>query len=150
MTDFWVSDPIPQALAHYDRELRETLASIGVAARPTPWTRPVEGMTGALGKARMLVNAVLNIVSARTARHPAIQVWPSFGMLEVRLWRSRKHRHTVVLHDPRPIRPQYGHGPRATRRALGQACQPTDCTEGPRAFGVREGSGSRTFATSPY
>lgn len=110
MTEIWYSDPIPQAFAHYEREVRETLESVGVTAQPVPWTRPVEGLTGPVGKARMMLNAGLNVVSAKRSSHPVMQLWPSLGLLEARVWSSRCHRHSVVLHDPRSIRSQFGHG----------------------------------------
>lgn len=111
------SDPIPTAQAHYQRELRDVLASTGWAAELATWSRPVEGGAGVRGKVRMLINAVLNVGHARRVRQPLIQLWPSLGMLEARLWASTRAARYVIVHDPTPLRRQYGHSRRSRRWA---------------------------------
>lgn len=108
-----VSDPIPTVQTHYRRELVETLAGSERPVTEAPWSRPVEGLTGPVGKATMLAAGVSNLVRARTSTGPLVQLWPTFGLLEARLWASRRHERYVVLHDPSPLRRQHGFSERS-------------------------------------
>lgn len=110
MADLQFVNPIPSALAHYSRELTETVSGVGAGASLAEWVRPVEGMNGALGRAQMLSNALMNVASAKRSNFPIMQLWPSLGILEARLWSSRSQPRAIVLHDPVPISPRYGHG----------------------------------------
>lgn len=113
MTHVLYSDPIPTVQAHYQRELVDTLAGAGLTAALAPWSRPVEGRRGLVGRAAMLASATANLVDARSTDGPLVQLWPTFGLLEARLWGSRPHDRYVVLHDPSPLRRQYGFSERA-------------------------------------
>lgn len=120
-------DPLPKVLAHYEDEFVETLAGAGMTAAAVPWARSVEGRVGATGKARMFRDAVLNLRDARRHNGPLIQLWPSLGLPEVRLWSSRAHQRYVVLHDPIPLDRQFGHSALARRWAAhsDQGSRPT-------------------------
>ncbi|MFJ4220152.1 hypothetical protein [Curtobacterium luteum] len=113
MIDLLFCDPIPLAQRHYERQLQDVFESGGGSATLAEWSRPVEGRTGRLGKTRMLANAVHNIRAQRSETRPVLQSWPSLGLLETRLWSSPHGSRYVMLHDPAPLRPQVGHGPRA-------------------------------------
>lgn len=117
MHDILYSDPIPSAQAHYQREVQDVFASAGRSTGLARWSRPAEGGRGVRGKCRMLANAVHNLTCARRAPEPVIQLWPTFGLLEARLWASERAPRYVVLHDPTPLRRQYGHSKRAARWA---------------------------------
>ncbi len=114
MAELAIANPLPQALAHYVRELQETLERIGVSPE-TCRTLPVEGDPGLRGKLRMLLNAVQNPRIARSAQLPVLLTWPSLGLLDTSLWGSLHTRNFVVLHDPVPIRRQVGYD-RVSRR----------------------------------
>ena len=112
------SNPLPDALAHYEREFVESLARIRV--RPVPGqVERVEGSGGSLDKARMLLNSVRNPQRNRGGSSPAIQLWPSLGLLDARLWASARNRNMVVVHDPLPLRSQVGFSAIARRLANG-------------------------------
>lgn len=113
------SDPIPSAQAHYQREVQAVFASAGRSARLARWSRAAEGGHGVRGRLLMLRNAVHNIACARRAPETVIQLWPTFGLLEARLWASKRAPRFVILHDPTPLRRQYGHSKRAERWASG-------------------------------
>ncbi|MEP6477971.1 MAG: hypothetical protein ABJB03_01155 [Rhodoglobus sp.] len=106
------SNPLHTTLAHYVRELEETLSRSGTPFAVSP-TAVVEGIPGAAGKVRMMLNALSNVRSIRrTATHSNLQVWPSLGLAEIPLWhRSHGNRHFVILHDPVPLRRQFGFDP---------------------------------------
>lgn len=104
-----LSNPIPQALRRYRGELLDTLDRAGMTAEDAPWARSVEGEPGARGKLVMLRRACLNIRDARRSSASVVQLWPSLGLLEARLWAPREARGYVVLHDPEPLDRQVGH-----------------------------------------
>lgn len=104
------TNPLVSTLAHYEVELQETLDRRGVTAVRN-LARPVEGLGGWRGKARMLSNAALNIADFRQRATPNLQVWPSLGLLEARLWSNSTTTHVMILHDPVPLRAQVGFGP---------------------------------------
>ena len=138
MIDLLFCDPIPVVQHHYERELQDVFASAGGSATLAPWSRPVEGMSGALGRARMLANAVHNIRHQRAERRPVMQSWPSLGLLEARLWSSPNGPRYVMLHDPSPLRKQYGHSERSQRWAAAapEAHRPTILVSNPHAFRI--------------
>lgn len=104
-----IANPLPAALAHYTRELEDTLERTG-AAWETAHVRGVEGRQGMLGRLGMLGDAVLNVLQERGGPESSLVVWPSLGLLEARLWTSRRAKNAVFLHDPIPLRRQAGFG----------------------------------------
>jgi hypothetical protein len=106
-------NPLPTTLRHYQDELQETLQRIGVAsevASPRPATD-----SPAPHPARALAH--LRAVRGRTAGARPIVLWPAFGWLEPLLW-WRTAGCQLIVHDPAPIRKQYGYGSLA--RAIGR------------------------------
>lgn len=109
-TALYSSNPLPRALAHYERELAATLGRIGVEHRVLP-TKPVEGGVGISAKARMLRNAAENGRSGGRLEQTAMQLWPSLGLLDPLIWRSGSRSgstNAVIVHDPVPLRSQIG------------------------------------------
>lgn len=123
MIDLLISDPIPVVQQHYRGQLASVFASGGGSVELADWSRPVEGLTGAIGKARMLANAAHNVRRQRGERRAVLQAWPSLGLLEARLWTSPHGPRYVMLHDPAPLRRQYGFSERSRRWA---AAAPSD------------------------
>lgn len=101
------SNPLARTLAHYERELEDTLERCDIRQHSIP-TRLVEGVPGLAGKAVMLRNALHNAISHRNQDVPNLQIWPSLGLLEAKLWCSRTVRNIVSIHDPVPLRRQVG------------------------------------------
>lgn len=104
-----IANPLPSALEHYELELRQTLARIGVGMNDSG-ARPVEGEAGALGKIRMLYSALSNARRARDSTDPTMLLWTSMGLIDTLSWSSRRAGNAVVLHDPIPLRKQVGFG----------------------------------------
>ncbi|MFJ3322434.1 glycosyltransferase [Curtobacterium sp. NPDC086286] len=138
MIDLLFSDPIPVVQHHYQRQLHDVFASGGGSATQAHWSRPVEGFPGALDKARMLANAVHNLRRQRAERRPVLQAWPSLGLLETRLWSSPNGPRYVMLHDPAPLRRQYGHSERSRRWAAAAPAEhrPTVLVSNDHAFAI--------------
>lgn len=101
------ANPLPTALSHYARELEETLDRLSVGHERVA-SLPAEGLSGVRGRLTMLVNALCNASAGRKREVPTVQIWPSLGLLEARLWSSRRTRNLVVIHDPIPLRRQAG------------------------------------------
>jgi len=110
------TNPLVSTLAHYELELEETLERHGVTATRNP-ARPVEGLSGLPGKAQMFANAALNIAKFRRGGSSNVQVWPSLGLLEARLWSNSNATPAMILHDPVPLRTQVGFSKLARRWA---------------------------------
>lgn len=101
------TNPLSLTLAHYERELEETLNRCNISHEALS-TRLVEGAHGPSGKLAMLQGAFLNVLSKRHGQVPNLQIWPSLGLLEARLWASNSVRNIVSIHDPVPLRRQVG------------------------------------------
>lgn len=98
-----IVNPLPQALAYYTMQLEETLQRIDVRVDPVVG-RAVE--RGELDSAlQMAWGSVANVASLRSG--PSVQVWPSLGLVEGRIWGREDF---VIFHDPVPIRHQHGYG----------------------------------------
>ncbi|ADX74170.1 hypothetical protein Asphe3_30600 [Pseudarthrobacter phenanthrenivorans Sphe3] len=105
--DVTFSNPLSRTLAHYERELSDTLLRCGLSAQSVP-AHQVEGRARVIGKLWMLRDAFRNVVAYRNSEQLHLQAWPSLGLLEARLWQSRKSKNIVLLHDPVPLRKQVG------------------------------------------
>jgi len=44
------------------------------------------------------------------SRDPFLQLWPSLGLFESLLWRSKQANSAIIYHDPVPLRKQFGYG----------------------------------------
>jgi len=104
-------NPIPSALAHYQRESEETWNRIGQDISVVDDYVSVEGRSGATGKAQALLGAVASPFRLRRRTDGLILVaWPSLGLLEPHLWHSSSQATAIIVHDPVPLRRQYGFG----------------------------------------
>ncbi len=116
-------NPLPVALAHYQRELSETLQRIGLATRPVAPLPPTDWRDASLP-----ARAGAHLAGARTAGRsgaPSLVLWPAFGWLDPLLWSRCASGSRVIVHDPIPIRKLHGYG-RAARRAARWAVQRGD------------------------
>ena len=128
-----IVNPIPEALHHYQQELEETLKRISVDFAIAD-TCAAEGRRGMHGKIAMVRAALSN--ARRFRGTAAIQLWPSLGLAEARLW---EHGDFVIFHDPIPIRPQFGYGTRFRSWANGgNGKAPTLITHSRKAAAIVE------------
>lgn len=102
-----ISNPLPDALKHFEVELSQTLVRAGYNPSSLS-TRGVEDKAGVRGKIAKLGNAIRNSRLGSENRSTVIQCWPSFGLLEPILWTPRAGQSFVIFHDPIPIRSQVG------------------------------------------
>lgn len=102
-----IVNPLPSALAHYEAALETRLASAGADVVRLP-SVSIEGR----GRDRAAA-AATSLVQRRRSTEERMDrllvTWPVFGHLDLFLrLRPRTHRLTVVMHDPEPLRPQFG------------------------------------------
>lgn len=102
-----IVNPLPSALAHYEAALETRLASAGADVVRLP-SVSIEGR--GRDRAAAAVNSLVQRRPSTEQRMDRILVtWPVFGHLDLFLrLRPRAHRLTVVMHDPEPLRPQFG------------------------------------------
>ncbi|GAA3535760.1 hypothetical protein AFL01nite_08100 [Aeromicrobium flavum] len=123
-----LANPLPEALSHFERELRYVLShAVGMTLVVDPRLgRSVEGQ-GAT--ARLLVTTVRLLVdriwaAARLQGRTIVVLWPAFGYYDILTLLPLAVRNRVILinHDPKPLRRQLGHGlrPRRMFRALSE------------------------------
>lgn len=117
-----VINPLPGALAHYERELLDTFARVGVSPTAHVIASPsAEGITGPIDRCGATLRLMLWRLwtACRVRRSSLIVLWPSLGYLDFLSWLPATVRHHVVLivHDPAPLGDDPGHGRWAVRLA---------------------------------
>lgn len=109
---FGLLNPLPEALHHYAGELTAMLEEAGaqVLALPAVSIEKVDGGLARLHLMRRIFAERLAVQERRALDH-TIVTWPSFGLVDPRLWRTQGQAQTsVVVHDPEPLRRQVGLG----------------------------------------
>ncbi|MEH3138880.1 MAG: hypothetical protein PGN37_01620 [Mycobacterium kyogaense] len=116
-----VLNPLRATLSHYERELIATLETAGYQKIDILKTTQADGVVGM--RERLGITLTSAFERARLGSsingRAILVVWPMFGYLDpLSLYRLCK-RNTVlfVLHDPTPLRHQYGHS-RFSRRTF--------------------------------
>jgi hypothetical protein len=113
-----IVDPIPRALAHYERELREVLAACGVDAEgvgsPSIERSPTRASVASRAAAVLWWR-----LRSRGASGDTLVVFPAFGLADPATWVGRRDRIWLVVHDPAAVAKQFGMGRFAAR--LGRA-----------------------------
>lgn len=98
-----ILNPLPEALHHYEKALVATLRAAGAQEISLSSSKVEAGERGLLGRASA---HLLGVLGSRSA--PALLLWPTFGYAEVLLDAVINPRLTVVFHDARPLRRQFG------------------------------------------
>ncbi len=104
MTQLVVYDPLPEAFAHWERQLSATLGEKVDFVRTQN-----EG----LGRGARIWALLRHVKTARRllrSGRPVLVTWPLLGWLEVILWASPATTVYLSVHDPRPLRRQIGLG----------------------------------------
>lgn len=114
-----VANPLPNALYHYTKELRETLERIDVNMIVDTRIPTIEGVS-ILGKCRYLCDRLKPLPSVE----PYLSLWPAFGLLEPWLFHRNSKTVGIVFHDPLPLRKQFGFG--HISRALARSFRTVD------------------------
>jgi glycosyltransferase involved in cell wall biosynthesis len=100
--------PIPLAQAHTTEEFVQTLARLDIASRqlsPDPAIDSAD--TSLLSRTRSHIRTVRSLPDDSTFM---LVLWPAFGWLEPMLWGGARNDARLIVHDPVPIRRQYGQG----------------------------------------
>jgi hypothetical protein len=113
--------PIPQAQAHTAEEFVETFARLNITSRHLAPNPAIDSADSSLP-----VRTASHIRTVRSLPDDAtftLVLWPAFGWLEPLLWAGARKDARLIIHDPVPIRRQYGQGRLAracARKALRQ------------------------------
>lgn len=108
-----ISNPLPETLRHYERQLVECLNEGGgqlVRAKPAT---SIEVKGEPLLKLQRAISTALEHLRALRHDGHTIVLWPAFGLMEPAFWRHDEKspgRHIVIIHDPSPLRKQHGLG----------------------------------------
>jgi hypothetical protein len=106
-----IVNPLPHALAHYQEALVD---EVGPPVSGADVVRPdfEVGGSGRLGKAVGALRASARLARAATRRQETLVLWPTFGLADLALWRvaCQGVPRIVIIHDPVPLRRQYGFG----------------------------------------
>jgi hypothetical protein len=109
-------NPLPIALAHYADEMAQTLSRLGIDTKrlsPSPST-DARGVS----RLRRVAAHMRAVHTVKGSDSWVLILWPSLGWAEPALWSSRSGASMIVIHDPVPLRRQYGLG--ALGRILAQ------------------------------
>lgn len=108
-----IYNPLPETLAHYESQLLDMLRAAGVELITHVAATSVERSNGLREKAKRTLRTMQERLKlAFGARGGAILVlWPVFGYFDALTWILAARRMDVflVVHDPTPLRHQYGH-----------------------------------------
>ena len=112
-----VVNPLPHTLAHYVEAMRQ---QVGPPVAGATVVEPDIEIGGRSLPAKLLaaLRPVLTLVGVARRRDVLLVVWPVFGLADLALWRALGGRRLVLVHDPVPLRHQYGYG--RIGRALGR------------------------------
>ncbi|MGB7979922.1 MAG: hypothetical protein WCF36_03900 [Candidatus Nanopelagicales bacterium] len=103
-----VTNPLPDALAHYQAELLDCLADEAELVGD-PCHEGIEGLHGPQKAHRALSLLADRLRPERSDVH--LVLWPAFGYWDAMTWVPMARRQPVVLviHDVEPLRAQFGH-----------------------------------------
>lgn len=110
-----IYNPLPRVLAHYVDELESVIRGCDSSALIDIVTTENEGLSG-LAKWTALARHVWTSRRLLRQKGPIIVVWPLLGWYELWLLKTSRADVYVIVHDPKPLRPQVGLSERAARR----------------------------------
>lgn len=107
----YVINPLPKTLFHYENALLAMLSESGVKARVMPSPSVEVGMAHENRALIALRSAWSRLRLLGRPRGTVIGLWPALGLLECLLYLPTSLRHDVLLiiHDPIPLRRQFGY-----------------------------------------
>lgn len=118
-----LTNPLPEALAHYEAELRDCLADYDPTVVGTPHLESVEGFRGWERVARGLSLVARRMHTPGSDVH--VVIWPALGYFDALTWvlSGSRQRVVLIMHDIDPLHPHFGYsrGAHAAFRAAVQA-----------------------------
>jgi glycosyltransferase involved in cell wall biosynthesis len=115
--------PLPLAQAHTVKEFEQTLERLNIASRQLSPDPAIDSADASLlARAQSHIRTVRSLPDDSTF---TLVLWPAFGWLEPMLWTGARKSAKLIIHDPVPIRHQYGQG-RVARAWARKAIRQTD------------------------
>jgi GT2 family glycosyltransferase len=106
-------NPIPTALAHFEREMISLLTLDGARATRQISSVSIEGIRGIIQRVRTMVSLVVerSALAKVSDAETFIVLWPALGYFDALTWvrLSRRNRVMLIVHDPIPLRRQSGY-----------------------------------------
>lgn len=105
-----IFNPLPHALRHYRETLAANLLPLSVQATSADFE--LGNTPGRLASAWALARATFAMWRQARAPRPQIVIWPVFGLMDLAVWWLARPHETrwIVVHDPVPLRRQFGYG----------------------------------------
>lgn len=104
-------NPLPATLSHYETALESVLRAAGAAVATDEPTVSAEMSDGApRGRPVRAVAALRQRWRPRQAGDVRLVLWPVFGLADPVTWLRGRRGTWVVVHDPQPLRRQFGMG----------------------------------------
>lgn len=120
-----LANPLPAALHHYERELRDVLEAGGSEVHDQACPDVEVAGHGRGLKLRRAIGSLTGRVGG-SGSEPTVALWPVFGLADPATWVLHRGRIWVIVHDPEPLRAQAGMsrvaatlGRMASRRHIG-------------------------------
>jgi hypothetical protein len=98
-------NPLPKALHHYESALCHTLDAAGAVWDLAPFDG-IEGESTALTKGLAWARHIRRSAGLHGVHH--VVLWPALGFWDLASLRALRAPCTLVFHDPRPLRDQFG------------------------------------------
>ncbi|MDR0837604.1 MAG: hypothetical protein LBM94_05305 [Propionibacteriaceae bacterium] len=102
-----IGNCLPRTLSHYLKELEATLSRVGT---PFELDNQLPSAEGASKTQKAQYFAYLTSRYRRNSESNYFQVWPATGLLEALFMDRWKAPSYVIIHDPTPLRHQFGFG----------------------------------------
>ena len=103
-----IVNPLPSALRHYAGELQAILSAAGYATYES--RTPTIERSGRTSPGLRAARSLASRRRLRAVRDDAIVLWPAFGLLDPITFLGRRAHTWLVVHDPTPLRRQFGMG----------------------------------------
>jgi hypothetical protein len=104
-----VVNPIPLALAHYERELRDVLSACSVEAE-TVGSPSIERSSDGPSAVRRAGSVLRWRMRPTSVPRETLALFPAFGLADPISWLRRRGKVWLVVHDPAPVARQLGTG----------------------------------------
>lgn len=108
MIQLRVVNPLPHALAHYQRELIASLEPAGVDLS-IERVESIESLSRWKKLRALTVTFVRRLVGRIPPEGVRLVIWPALGFWDPLIWLAGRGRTFTIYHDPDPLRRQFGY-----------------------------------------
>ena len=103
-------NPLPSTLAHYQSELSWLVVECGHAVNVSLTPQVEMTMSSPASRSRRAAHLLRDRLGNAASGTPRIVVWPALGLLDAATWIRGRHATWLIVHDPEPLRRQFGMG----------------------------------------